>query len=68
MPCCIYPRDSPIIQGRLDVIERLLSMGADPNARKGDGGDTPLCYAAYNGHVDALRVLLDHVCCEFNAP
>ena len=57
-----YPLRHSSTQGRLGVIERLLSMGADPNARRFDGGDTPLSFAAYHGNVDGLRALLDHVC------
>jgi ankyrin repeat protein len=35
-----------------------LSLGADPNARDAEDW-SPLCYAAYRGSVDVMRVLID---------
>jgi ankyrin repeat protein len=41
------------------MIEHLLKAGADVNEH-GPNGETPLMFAARNGRVDAIRVLLDH--------
>ena len=41
------------------MIERLLKTGADPNERQ-PHGETPLMFAARNGNVAAIGVLLDH--------
>lgn len=42
--------------GRTETITTLLRFGADPNASK--GGWTPLHFAARDGHVNAIPVLL----------
>jgi ankyrin repeat protein len=41
-----------------EVLRALIARGADPNAREGGGGSTPLVYAALNGRLDNVRVLL----------
>lgn len=43
--------------GDMDLVLRLLELGADPNAQ-GDHDRTPLHLAAYEGHVEITRVLL----------
>lgn len=46
--------------GQLEIANILLDAGADPNAFK-EGGYRPLHYAAYNEHVDVVRLLLEYV-------
>jgi ankyrin repeat protein len=43
---------------RPGLIARLVALGADPDATKGDG-ETPLMLAAYNGDWQTVRQLLD---------
>jgi hypothetical protein len=43
--------------GKADVIQALISQGADVNARNGKEA-TPLHYAAMNGHLSAVMTLL----------
>ena len=48
-------------QGRTKEVRRLLEEGAEDI--EGNGGpfwNTPLCEAAYRGHVEILRLLLEH--------
>jgi ankyrin repeat protein len=51
--------------GRVAAIERLVALGADPNRRATFGGPThgegttALHHATENGHLDAIRALLD---------
>lgn len=45
-------------RGDMDVLRRLLALGADVTEADADGA-TPLHAAAFAGHVDAIRVLLD---------
>jgi len=40
-------------------VRLLLEHGADPNIQN-EYGDTPLHKAAYNGHVDVVKLLLEH--------
>ena len=40
------------------TIELLIAAGADFNGK--DGSETPLMSAVQNGHVEAVRVLLEH--------
>jgi ankyrin repeat protein len=40
------------------MVEALLRLGADPNVRHRDDGDTPLIRAARMGNTDLVRVLL----------
>jgi ankyrin repeat protein len=42
---------------RLEAARRLLDAGADPSLADGDG-ETPLMYAAGEGHLEVLRLLL----------
>ena len=45
-------------QGRLEVVRKLISEGANLNARDGNGR-TPLHVAAFQGHGPAARVLIE---------
>jgi hypothetical protein len=49
----------PAESGNAAVLETMLACGFDPNARDKDNV-TPLHRAAMGGHVDAVRVLLNH--------
>ena len=42
---------------RLDILDAMLTSGADPNGI-GSGGATALHHAAWHGHADAVRLLL----------
>lgn len=53
-------------QGRLDIVERLISDGAGVNDRV-DKGSTPLHLAAYNGHAAVVETLIRHGA-KVNAP
>ena len=44
------------IGGNTDTITTLLDSGDDPNART-ENGHTPLIYAVYECHIDAMIVL-----------
>lgn len=47
--------------GSLDVIQQLLSAGADPNLMEVDGGRlTPLDYAIIGGHQDVAQLLIEN--------
>lgn len=45
--------------GDMDAVRRLLSLGADVNARD-DGGTTPLHLACRHGRIEIVRLLLEH--------
>jgi hypothetical protein len=45
-------------KGRLEVIQLLLTNGADPDCRDGTGG-TPLHYAALSGDLESVVVLVE---------
>jgi len=45
--------------GIAGVVEKLLSMGLDPNARDGRFQSTPLHFAAGNGFLDCVQLLVD---------
>lgn len=46
--------------GRINCVMALIDeYGADVNACGGLGRYTPLCYAAYHGHFDVVKVLLE---------
>ncbi|ETV98239.1 hypothetical protein, variant [Aphanomyces invadans] len=44
-------------QGHLEMLQYLLSLGANPNCVN-DTGRSPLYRASYNGHVDSVMLLL----------
>jgi len=47
--------------GFLAIVKDLLAHRADPNiVPKDNSGLTALMAAAYRGHIDVIRVLLDH--------
>ena len=46
--------------GSAEIIEQLLTAGADPNTRTTADGETVLMTAAHAGNVDAVRILLGH--------
>jgi ankyrin repeat protein len=43
---------------RLEVVQELLEVGADPNIGSTDGA-TAIFYAAQKGHLEVIRILLD---------
>lgn len=45
--------------GRVDITELLISLGAEVDARE-VGGRTPMHHAANNGHVEVIDVLVRH--------
>jgi ankyrin repeat protein len=45
--------------GKAPVVRTLLAAGADPNARGAHRGEKPLLVAASNGHIEAVRALLE---------
>lgn len=47
-------------EGHKDIVEFLLARGANPNDKRLESGDSPLHEAAYNGHVDALALLIKY--------
>lgn len=42
-----------------EVVQHLLKVGADKEKRSRDTGWTPLHFAAWNGHLEVVRLLLD---------
>jgi len=44
--------------GSVRMVRVLLNIGADPNRRHGEINNTPLIYAARNGHAGTMEVLL----------
>ncbi len=47
------------IKGHLDIVELLVSKGAEINARNTDHNITPLIWAANEGHLSIVRFLLE---------
>ena len=45
--------------GRMDIVEILMSNGADPNIYGGDSGGSALWAAAHKGHLDIMKHLLE---------
>lgn len=58
---CVHLGGTPLTRearsGNLDAVERLITEGADVDARDG-GGNTALYYAAQGGHAAIVRALL----------
>ena len=57
-----YLHNAPILslachEGFEDVVSMLLDFNANPN-QEGDDGMSALCYAAQQGHVGCIRLLL----------
>jgi ankyrin repeat protein len=46
--------------GRIQLMARLIDLGADPNVCNAQWYATPLSWAANNARVEAIRFLLDH--------
>ena len=46
--------------GNLKEVERQLALGVNVNSRHYLTRDTPLIEAAYNGHVEIVKLLIDH--------
>lgn len=44
--------------GRVDALKSLIAMGADPNHKSRDTGDTALASAVESNHVEAVKFLL----------
>jgi ankyrin repeat protein len=56
--CCAHillMRD--FLSGKADCVSRLLQAGADVELQDGEDG-TPLHNAAFNGHIEVVKVLL----------
>jgi len=51
-------------KGDVEKVRELLEKGADVNAKNDDYGFAPLHYAAYHGHVDAARLLIENGRCR----
>ena len=45
-----------------DQMSYILSQGADIYAKTGNVGDPPTSTAAYEGHCEVVRILLDNGC------
>jgi cytohesin len=45
--------------GNLIKVQTALENGANPNAKNNNNGSTPLHIAAYKGHVEIVKILLD---------
>ena len=52
------PLGDAIASGRLDVVRQLVELGADP-AHRNQGGHSMLDAAAFGGHADIARYLVD---------
>ena len=49
--------------GSTEEVERLIRSGVDVNKKNYDGhnrGDSPIHQAAWRGHTDTVKLLLDH--------
>ncbi|XP_074657109.1 uncharacterized protein LOC141910278 [Tubulanus polymorphus] len=53
-----------------EIVQQLLDAGCDINMKSSSEGEadfTPLMFAAYHGHTDTVRVLLNHHECHINS-
>src|SRR6266446_5528759 len=48
------------LSGHLEIVEWLLSRGANPNVREDENGWAPLHSAAWLGHIEVSRLLLQY--------
>lgn len=46
------------LQGKVYELKQALLAGAFVDARDDNAGNTPLMWAAFNGHVEVIRILL----------
>ena len=53
------PLIEAVVQGDLTALQERLAAGANPNTQKDQFGWTALMVAAYEGKIDAVRILLD---------
>jgi RNA polymerase sigma factor (sigma-70 family) len=62
--CDPYLQSTPLHyaahRGYLEIVQLLLTAGADVMAREGSSDTIPLHWAAEGGHLEVARVLLDH--------
>ncbi|XP_033222836.1 uncharacterized protein LOC117176690 [Belonocnema kinseyi] len=56
---CLRPLDCAIINGRVNLVKRLIELGADVNVKL-DGGQTPLNLAVKVNHVSIVECLLNN--------
>lgn len=56
---CLTPLDCAIINGRVNLVKRLIELGADVNVKL-DGGQTPLNLAVKINHVSIVECLLNN--------
>tara|TARA_B100001741_G_scaffold303772_1_gene294216 strand:- start:1493 stop:1840 length:348 start_codon:yes stop_codon:yes gene_type:complete len=55
----ITPLMKAVVHNKLDIIELLLSNGANANLAT-NSGNTALHYASFMNHPDAIRILIKH--------
>ncbi|PWK06989.1 stalk domain-containing protein [Tumebacillus permanentifrigoris] len=48
------------LRGHVDLVDKMISLGANPNYRNPIRGGTPLTAAALSGHSDVITLLLDN--------
>lgn len=54
----LRPLHRSIQDGKTDIAEMLIELGADINAET-EYGDTPLIWAAYNGDIELIKLLIN---------
>lgn len=47
-------------QGQSELVEKLMTMGADPSLQDGDGGGTAILRAISEGHVETVEKMFKH--------